>query len=106
MLEEARFLLQGWLDDVAGRPNGICGIFFEGDGQAFGPRGRPWDEPDLLIEGRVEADCLILRADGAHGAIDLRLADLDEVIRDDHPWGSAIRISGILDGRRYQIWLV
>lgn len=106
MEDEHRDLLNAWIESVGRRPEGACGIFFEGEGQSFGPRGRPWDSPDLLIEGRLDGGDLVISADGAHGPIRLRLTGISEVEQGEHAWGSGLYCRGLVDGSVAEVWLV
>jgi len=106
MEDSHRSLLQAWLESVGRRPEGACGIFLEGDGQSFGPRGRPWDSPDLLIEGRIDGEDLMLKADGAHGWLHLRLTGISDVRQGEHAWGVGLQCRGFVDGADMEVWLV
>ena len=101
-----RELLQAWIDAVARRPQRACGIFLEADGVSFGPRGRPWDSPDLLIDGRIADGDLLLEADGAHGSIRLRLSKISAVDQGEHGWGPGLRCHGLVSGAPTEVWLV
>lgn len=98
----SRGLLEGWIAGVAQRPDHHCGVFTAGDGEAFGPRARPWDFPDILRDGRVVDDALFLEL--GNGL--LRIDGVRDVARGEHAWGPGLRVSGIIDGAATEVWLV
>lgn len=106
MDDSHRDLLQAWIDAVARRPGRACGIFFEDDGVSFGPRGRPWDSPDLLIDGGLHDGDLVLEADGAHGSIHVRLGQVSSVRQGEHVWGPGLHCHGSVNGAPTEVWLV
>lgn len=98
----SRALLEGWIAGVQQRPHHHCGVLTGSDGEAFGPRARPWDYPDILVDGHVDAGALTLHLiDGT-----LRVDDVLDVIPGDHAWGPGLRVSGFVAGSPAEVWLV
>ncbi|MBM3685671.1 MAG: hypothetical protein FJW85_01525 [Actinobacteria bacterium] len=98
----SRELLADWVTRVRQRPHHHCGVFAGTDGDAFGHRARPWDYPDVLIDGRLEDDALVLQlSDGA-----IRLDAVHGVVHGDHPWGPGLLVSGSINGTPAEVWLV
>lgn len=98
----SRGLLEGWISGVLQRPQCHCGVFVGGDGRAFGPRAHPWDSPDVLVTGEVVDDALVLElSDGA-----MLIDGVGGVEPGDHPWGTGLRVTGVVAGSPCEIWLV
>ena len=97
-----RDLLADWLARVMQRPDHHCGVFIGSDGASFGHRARPWDYPDILVNGRLEGDAVVLEL--SNGA--LRLDDVHAVARGEHAWGPGLLVSGSVSGAPSQVWLV
>lgn len=106
MTEEHRRLLQAWIDRVMIRPSHECGVFVGGEGQPFGTRARPWDEPDLLIAGTVTPEGIRLDLDSYGARVPWEISGITRVDEAEHPWGPALRVTCLDGDRREEIWLV
>ena len=99
-------LLSQWLDTVKSRPGHPCGVFAGEDGQPFGPRGRPWDEPDLLIDATLREDGVELVLDSYGTTVTSTIAPIITVEAGQHPWGPAVRVTFLAQEELREIWLV
>lgn len=99
-------LLSNWLDRVKSRPGHPCGVFAGDDGQPFGARSRPWDEPDLLIDATLREDGIELVLDCYGTAITSTFAPIISIEADEHPWGPALRVSFLAQDEPREVWLV
>ena len=106
MTEDHRHLLQAWIDRVMTRPSHECGVFVGDDGQPFGTRARPWDEPDLLIASTVTPDGIHLDLDSYGARLPWEISGVVEVVEAEHPWGHALRVTRRAGDGVEEIWLV
>ncbi len=106
MTADHRRLLQQWLDRVLARPSAVCGVFTGDEGQPFGPRARPWDEPDLLIDATLTADGIRLDLDSYGVRVPWAISGVVEVVEAEHPWGPALRVMRTTREGADIVWLV
>ena len=92
MTGDQQRLLQDWIDRVMSRPSHECGVFVGSEGQPFGTRARPWDEPDLMISGLVQDDGITVDLDCYGARITWEITGITEVEPADHPWGAGLRV--------------
>jgi len=48
----------------------------------------------------------MLKADGAHGWLHLRLTGISDVRQGEHAWGVGLQCRGFVDGADMEVWLV
>ncbi len=100
-------LIHDWIERVKSRPQRTCGIFLDDtDGQPFGSRARPWDEPDLLVDASFAGSRLILQFDRYGSVIDIEISNVSAAVPGDHPWGACIDVTGESDGAPITVQLV
>jgi len=95
---EARTLLLAWIESARARPHAHVGVFVDAD-----RGGRPWDQPQCLVAGRVDARSLHLELSG-EVPCRFEVTGIERVERATHAWGPAVCLSGALrwpdaDGR-------
>lgn len=107
MTEPSLGLIAEWIQQVHSRPQHACGIFLDAhDGQPFGPRARPWDEPDLLISATLRGGALDLRFDRYGAVFQVTLGAISAVTHTEHPWGAGLQVTGDCDGASTTVWLI
>ena len=97
-----RTLLESWVAGVTNRPGRHCGVFTGTDGEPFGHRARPWDDPDILIAGDIAGEALVLELSDRVERVDA----IAHVVAGDHAWGPGLRVSGLVAGSAADVWLV